>query len=167
MELITGYKGTPHITAENDAHRNAGLMGLDSYITPLIFPAPINEEYLFECTKVNNNEVEIGVGQVFILGKQVFNDGEESVTIESGGQGVKRADIVGLVWCQDETTGIDTVETVAVKGTAGNEYVDPDYSDASAIAENGIYFAPLYRIKIDELEIVGIERIVKIRSLDS
>ena len=166
MELITGYKGTPHVTAENDAYRNAGFIGSDSYITPLIFPEPINNEFLFKCTKVNNNEVKIGVGQVFILGKQVFNDGDKSVTIESGGQGVKRADIVGLVYCQDEITGVETVETVAVKGTAGNEYVDPDYSDASAIAENGLYFAPMYRIKIDELEIVEIERIVKIRSLD-
>lgn len=166
MELITGYKGTPHVTAEEDAYRNAGFIGSDSYITPLIFPEPINNEFLFECTKVNNNEVKIGVGQVFILGKQVFNNGDKSVAIESGGQGVKRADIVGLVYCQDEITGVETVETVAVKGTAGNEYVDPDYSDASAIAENGLYFAPMYRVKIDELEIVEIERIVKIRSLD-
>ena len=60
MDIITGYTGTPHITAENDRDINIGIFGSKSYVlqTGTMLTAEIS----------NNNEIKVRDGVIMHQG---------------------------------------------------------------------------------------------------
>ena len=88
MEIVTGYKGQPHITAENCADLNRGIIGSDSYV--------LSVGRRFEAELVSNNLLKIRDGTALIQGRQfVIPSGQsDEITIENGTQGENRTDLV-------------------------------------------------------------------------
>ena len=87
LDLVTGYKGQNHVTAEQWADFNRGIYG-DAAILP------IGNKMQVEIQTVNQITVKDGTG-VFD-GRQVYiGYGEsENIAIESGTQEMLRNDIV-------------------------------------------------------------------------
>ncbi len=90
-----------------------------------------------------SNKGTVASGAGLVDGKRVWIKTPESVTIESGGQGVKRHDVVGI---QYETYG-SNLERAVVKVVKGTPSASP--ADPSLPAK----FLPLWRVPLDGLNV--------------
>ena len=122
MQLNTGYAGKPHVTAENCADLNRGIVGSDSYVLPV--------GAQFEVELVTNNLLKIKDGCGCMQGRQVsIAKGQtDEITIENGTQGEKRIDLVVIRYSKNADTGIETAIPFLVKGIPSeNNPVRPEH----------------------------------------
>lgn len=151
MELVTGFKGEPHISAENWADLNRGLAGDGSYVLP------VGEKFRAEL--VTNNLLKIYDGCGIFQGRQVVIPAGQSdeITIENGSQGEKRIDIVGVRYVKDESSKIETTESVYVKGTpAESDPVAPNLEEGNIRAGDLVANWALYQVELDGLNVVSV-----------
>lgn len=151
MELVTGFKGEAHISAENWADLNRGLAGDGSYVLP------VGERFRAEL--VTNNLLKIYDGCGIFQGRQVVIPAGQSdeITIENGSQGEKRIDIVGVRYVKDESSKIETTESVYVKGTpAESDPVAPTLEEGNIRAGDLAATWALYQLELDGLNVVSV-----------
>lgn len=151
MELVTGFKGEAHISAENWADLNRGLAGDGSYVLP------VGEKFRAEL--VTNNLLKIYDGCGIFQGRQVVIPAGQSdeITIENGSQGEKRIDIVGVRYVKDESSKIETTESVYVKGTpAESDPVAPTLEEGNIRAGDLAATWALYQLELDGLNVVSV-----------
>lgn len=151
MELVTGFKGEAHISAENWADLNRGLAGDGSYVLP------VGEKFRAEL--VTNNLLKIYDGCGIFQGRQVVIPAGQSdeITIENGSQGEKRIDIVGVRYVKDESSKIETTESVYVKGTpAESDPVAPTLEEGNIRAGDLAATWALYQLELDGLNAVSV-----------
>ena len=151
MELVTGFKGEAHISAENWADLNRGLAGDGSYVLP------VGEQFRAEL--VTNNLLKIYDGCGIFQGRQVVIPAGQSdeITIENGSQGEKRIDIVGVRYVKDESSKIETTESVYVKGTpAESDPVAPTLEEGNIRAGDLAATWALYQLELDGLNVVSV-----------
>lgn len=151
MELVTGFKGEAHISAENWADLNRGLAGDGSYVLP------VGEKFRAEL--VTNNLLKIYDGCGIFQGRQVVIPAGQSdeITIENGSQGEKRIDIVGVRYVKDESSKIETTESVYVKGTpAESDPVAPNLEEGNIRAGDLVANWALYQVELDGLNVVSV-----------
>ena len=151
MELVTGFKGEAHISAENWADLNRGLAGDGSYVLP------VGEQFRAEL--VTNNLLKIYDGCGIFQGRQVVIPAGQSdeITIENGSQGEKRIDIVGVRYVKDESSKIETTESVYVKGTpAESDPVAPSLEEGNIRAGDLTADWPLYELELDGLNVISV-----------
>ena len=88
MEIITGYKGKPHVTSDQDRDVNIGIMGEGSYVlqTGMRLAAEVS----------SNNEIKIRDGVLMHQGctASIKKNTYDSLTIINGSQGMKRIDLI-------------------------------------------------------------------------
>ena len=88
MEIITGYRGKPHVTPEQDRDVNIGVVGDGSYVlqTGMQLAAEVS----------SNNEVKIRDGVLMHQGctASIKKNTYDSLTIINGSQGMKRIDLI-------------------------------------------------------------------------
>lgn len=146
MNIVTGYRGTPHITSNEMQALNQGIFGRENYV--------LNVGQQFAATLVNATTVSIADGEGVIQGVQFrIPPGEtENVTITSGTEGYKRIDYICARYEKSTITGIESVNLVVVQGV-------PDASSPSAptintgdvlLGASPVDF-PLYEVDIDGL----------------
>jgi hypothetical protein len=150
MELVTGYHGVNHVTAEQLADLQAGILGGDYVLN-------IGEK--LRCDIVTSNKIRIFDGVIVFGGKQaIIEAGDyEDITIENGTLGLYRNDIVVVKYVKDEETGIEGTTLEVLKGATASEAVDPLYTTndiRSGAFESEI---PLYRVKLNGLAIEAVE----------
>ena len=123
MEIVTGYGGKAHITAEDWAELNRGIMGTDSYV--------FDVGRKFESELVSNNLLKIYDGCGLIQGRQfVIPAGQsDEITIENGTQGEQRIDLIVARYSKNEDTKIETVEIVLIKGASAE--TDPQVPEGT------------------------------------
>lgn len=157
MEIITGYSGTAHVTAENDGEKIAGLLHKGKFVT--------NIGNQFEYSIISNNCVRIKDGVLFNQGRQMgmgYTDYED-VTIDNGLQGVKRADLIVCKYAKNESSGIETGSLSVVKGTSGDSYVDPEIVTGNILQGDTEDDFVLYRVKINGISIESIETVFEVQ----
>jgi hypothetical protein len=157
MEIITGYKGEPHITEQQDRDINMGVFGNGLQI--------VNIGSKLAATIVSANEVTIADGLLIADGcaAEVPRGTSESMTIENGSQGMRRIDLIAARYTKDSSTAIEDMELAVITGTpAASNPAVPSYTTGSI--ENGDTLAefPLYRISIDGITIESVTRIPNI-----
>jgi hypothetical protein len=146
MNIVTGYRGTPHITSNEMQALNQGIFGRENYV--------LNVGQQFAATLVNATTVSIADGEGVIQGVQFrIPPGEtENVTITSGTEGYKRIDYICARYEKSTITGIESVNLVVVQGV-------PDASSPSAptintgdvlLGASPVDF-PLYEVDINDL----------------
>lgn len=135
IELMDGRTGENHISSEDWATFNAATYGVAEGV--------FDWGDGFKLTMSTSNKGTVGTGAGLVDGKRVWVKVPESVTIESGGQGVKRNDIVGI---QYETHGASLERAVVkvVKGAAASTPKDPSLPSK---------FLPLWRVPLDGLNV--------------
>ena len=159
LHLITGYAGQNHITAADNASFNIGLLGSGNFV--------LDRGNKFEATIISNNLIRILDGDLIIQGRHVrlAENTYEELMIENGSQGMKRNDLIIARYTKDATTGIENCEFVVLKGAENaNAAVDSEYTTGD-ITEQGnalVTEFPLYRIKINGLNIEDVETLFTI-----
>lgn len=163
LEIVTGYTGKPHITSQQDAVLNAA-----SLATGGKYVLSVGKQLSYELK--NNTLIRINGGYAINQGRLMgmnTNDYEE-LDISVGLAGSKRCDLIVIHYSKDSSTGIEKAELKVIEGTAGADYVDPEYIDNSLFDENYLEDdLVLYRVKINGLSIETIEQVANVWYLDT
>ena len=151
LELVTGYWGQNHVTAEQEADLNAGIFGSGFYVLP------VGEKMRAEA--VTSNQVRIFDGIFVGYGRQasIEEGGYENVTIENGTAGLLRNDMIVVKYNKDEESGIESVSFDVLKGQTGSTAQDPVPNNQDIRAGAFESEMPLYRVKLNGLAIEEIE----------
>jgi hypothetical protein len=143
--LITGYHGTPHVTAENDRGIQAGMFG------PGRFVLPVGEQ--FNAEYIGNNTVRLYDGKLMDNGAAAGIPAGEYVDllISNASQEMKRNDLIVFQYTQDTSTLIETGSFVIVQGaeTSGTP-ADPTLSQADLLTNTAtLDQMPLWRVQVN------------------
>lgn len=156
LELVTGYWGMEHVTAEQDADLNAGIIGSGNYV--------LNIGEKMRAEAVSANQVRIFDGVFMAYGRQcILGDGEyEDVTIENGTPGLLRNDMIVVKYKKDEESGKENATFAVLKGETGSVAKDPVPNKQDIRSGAFESEVPMYRVKINGLAIEKIEPLYSI-----
>ena len=152
ITVNTAPEAEPHIYAEDDAAIFQSIFGEDGV-------SSIGQAC--KATVLSNNKVRIADGVVFVGGHFARIPYGEYVDCEiaNGQSGKNRNDIIVAKFVTTGSGGIDTMTCEVKQGTAGTTAADP------ALTQNDIYKGgkirefPLYRVKIEGLNITAVEQL--------
>lgn len=146
MKIVTGYRGTPHISSADQQAFNQGVIGNDNYVLSVgnCFAASIED--------VNTVQVIDGDGVIQGVHFRIEPGDFENVNIENGTIGVSRIDLIVARYQKNSTTGIESVELVVIKGEdAESDPVIPAYHSGRILDGDSPVDYPLYKVTINEL----------------
>lgn len=150
LTLNTPPEETAHIYAEDDAAIFQSIAGGDGVFA-------IGQQC--KATTLSNNKIRITDGVVIIGGHfaRIPYGEYEDCEIENGESGKKRNDIIVAVFETTGTGGIDKMHCIVKKGVAGSAAVDPELKQDDIYNNGKIRELPLYRVKLNGLNIVAVE----------
>lgn len=157
IELVTGYQGKDHVTAEQWADFNRGIFG-DAAILPI--------GNKMETAIQTANQISVKDGVAVFDGRQVYiGYGEsENIVITSGTQGMLRRDIVVVEYTREEDTGIESVQFKVINGTpAASNAQDPAVQDMDI--RTGVFVSqkPFCRVRLNGTAIEGVDSLVQVK----
>lgn len=157
IELVTGYQGKDHVTAEQWADFNRGIFG-DAAILPV--------GNRMETAIQTANQISVKDGVAVFDGRQVYiGYGEsENIAITSGTQGMQRRDIVVVEYTREEETGIEGVRFKVINGTpAASNAKDPAVQDMDI--RTGVFVSqkPFCRVRLNGTAIEGVDSLVQVK----
>ena len=160
LELVTGYKGQNHVTADQWADFNRSIYGTAAIL-------PVGNKMAVEIQTANQITVKDGVA-VFD-GRQIYiGYGEsENVAIESGTQAMLRNDIVVVKYTKNEETGVESVAFEVITGVpAASDPVDPSYQDMDI--RTGVFTSQkaFCRVHLNGVAIEGIDMLVDVKEIN-
>lgn len=144
-ELVTGHANKAHVTAEQAAGLNAGILGLDDYV--------LDVHDKLKITVVSANKVTIGTGELVMQGRHVSQGTPEDLIVTNGSQGQKRNDLIVCRYTKGAQS-IESAKLVVVRGTpTTGTPTDPAVNTTSPLDGGTTYDMPLYRIPLDGIAI--------------
>lgn len=144
-ELVTGHANKAHVTAEQAAGLNAGILGLDDYV--------LDVHDKLKITVVSANRVTIGTGELVMQGRHVSQGTPEDLIVTNGSQGQKRNDLIVCRYTRGAQS-IESAKLVVVRGTpTTGTPTDPAVNTTSPLDGGTTYDMPLYRIPLDGIAI--------------
>lgn len=152
ITVNTAPDDEPHIHAEDDAAVFQSIFGEDGV-------SSIGQAC--KATVLSNNKVRIADGVLFVGGHFARIPYGEYVDceIENGQSKKNRNDIIVAKFKTTGSGGIDTMTCEVKKGTAGTTATDPELTQDDIYKSGKIREFPLYRVKIEGLSIVEVERL--------
>ena len=160
MNIITGYRGEPHVSSQQERDVNIGIFGSGTYI--------VNLGSNMAATVISANEVQIADGLVIAEGcsAEIAKGMSESVTIENGTQGMQRKDLIVVRYTKDAGTGVEDMQLAVITGTPATASPSvPAYTTGSIANGDTLVEFPLYTVNIDGISIESVTRMVNISSL--
>lgn len=157
MELVTGFQGKNHVTAEQMADFNRGIYGKAAIL-------PVGGKMAVEIQTANRITVKDGVA-VFD-GREVYigYGKNEAVNLTSGTQGMKRNDIVVMEYKKEERSGIESVAFKVVLGTPNaTKATDPAVKDTDIRTGASRSEKPFCRVRLNGTAIEGIDMLVEVK----
>lgn len=149
LHLVTGYKGTPHITADDVGAFNAGIIGLGDYVLPT--------GNKLSASMTSSNTVKILDGDAVIQGRHISlkKDTYEELTINNGENGKNRNDLIVIRYTKDGATGSENATFAVIQGTSTDgTAIDPEYTTGDILSGDCIlHEMPLYRIPLTGLTV--------------
>lgn len=150
MDIITGHRGTSHVSSQDMRDANMGVIGENNYI--------LNTGGKLAATATGANEVTIADGVLCMQGcvAAIGYGQSEVITLQAGTAGRKRIDLICAQYTKD-TNGVESVSLVVKTGTptTGTPAV-PSYTDGSIAGGDTLVEAPLYRVQFNGTSIAGI-----------
>jgi hypothetical protein len=155
MNIITGYRGEAHITAQMDRDINRGIFGNDAHVVNLTGTGHL------AATIVSANEIRIGAGLLVAQGcmAEIPHGTTESLTIANGAQGMQRRDLIVARYTRNAGTGVEDMSLVVKTGTpAATSPAAPGYT--TGVIANGATLVefPLFDVRIDGLTITSVNK---------
>lgn len=146
VNLITGHRGTAHITAADAASINKALYGNKS--------AVVEFENNLSITLLSSNEAAIGTGLYYMQGRWIRVESSETISFDNGEVGYNRNDIVAMQYSQDASTGIEEAKIVIVKGNSVTgtatdpELIAGDIDNGDILNQQALYRIPITGINV-------------------
>lgn len=153
LHLVTGHKGTAHVTAEDHGALNAAIFG--------DVEAILETGRQMEASAITPNIVRIYDGDLIMQGRhiRIVADTYEDVAIENGTVDKNRNDLIVVRYTKEAETGIEGVAFAVIKGTeTSGTASDPAYTKGDILSEACLlHEMPLYRVCIEGINVVGVE----------
>ena len=156
MNIITGYRAEPHITAQQDRDVNIGIFGASAKILK-----GVGSE--MAATVISANEVEIADGALVAEGctAEIQYGTTESLTIENGTQGEQRIDLIVARYTKNSGTGVEDMQLAVVKGTpAASNPAVPSYNTGTIADGDSPVDFPIYKVNLDGISITSVDALV-------
>ena len=156
MQIIDGYCNEPNIFADDIGEYNTAIWGTRDCVLPA------GERLGYEL--VSNNEIKIKDGVFSTQGRRgVIKKGTtESCIIENGTQAENRNDLIVIEYAKDSSTLVESHTLKVIKGTPGEAAADPDVVTGDIQAGDVLHQMPLYRVKLEGLNVVAVERLFSV-----
>ncbi|MCB7304861.1 hypothetical protein NE683_15255, partial [Bariatricus massiliensis] len=154
-ELVDGFKGDGHVEVEQLGDINIGTYGPDDYV--------LETGKQLQAQVITNNKVRIFDGVMVIQGRRdvIAANAYTDVPIDNGAQGVKRNDIIVRRYTKDSASEIENTEFAVIKGTPGAAATDPVVTVGNIRNGDTLHNMKLYRVRIEGLNIVGVDKLYK------
>lgn len=155
MNIITGYKGEPHITSQQDRNVNIGIFGSGTHI--------VNVGSKMAATIVSANEITIADGLLVAEGctAEIERGTSESIAIENGAQGMLRKDLIVARYTKTSGTGVEDMQLAYIAGTpAASAPALPAYNTGTIASGDTLVDFPLYTVNLNGISIESVERMV-------
>ena len=156
-ELITGTKGTPHVTSTQDRSIYEKIIGKGSYI--------LDDNELLEPELQSNQSLRIRSGMLYHHGSitEVKRNTYDEVTIANGSQGMKRIDLVVLRYTKNPETEIEETNWVVIQGTpAANDPVAPAYTEGNMQEGDLTDDCPFCEVHLDGIQVTEVVKLMKV-----
>ena len=154
MDIITGYVGSPHVTAEQDRDINIGIFGAESYV--------LRTGSQLKAEVSSNNEIKIRDGVIMHQGcaASIKKNTYDSLTIVNGSQGMKRIDLVVARYSRNQSTKVESLTLKVIQGTpvTGTPSA-PGYTTGDIQAGDLVADMPLYQVVINGLNITEAKQV--------
>lgn len=153
MEIITGYTGKPHVTAEQDRDVNEGIFDTGSFV--------LKTGSQLAAELVSNNEIKIRDGVLVIQGctAVIKKNTYDPVTIANGSQGMKRIDLIVARYNKNEETKIEEVTLKVIQGTPNaSTAAVPTYKTGDIQSGDLVADMPLYKITLNGLNVTSVDK---------
>ena len=156
IDLVTGYRGNNHITAEQWADLNRGIVGSG---------AILNVGSKMAVSIQTANQITVSDGVAVFDGREFYIEHGDSVnvTIASGTQNKMRNDIIYIEYAQDAVSGVETAAIKVAEGTpVTSNPSEPEINDADI--RDGVLLSQkkLCRVRIVNTAIDGIDMLVDV-----
>mgnify|MGYP002560436453 CR=1 FL=1 len=145
FDVVTAKQGKPHVTADQQALMQAGMMGKGRYALDAL-----NN---LACTMTDSNTLTVDTGGLMVDGRWVVNEAQTSFAIANGSQAQFRKDLAVLEITVDPSTGVTSLEEKVLQGaTAATEVAaaDPTYEPGD-LYTGLTAVVPIARITLDGL----------------
>ena len=155
MKIITGYRGEPHITSQQDRNVNIGIFGSGTHI--------VNVGSKMAATIVSANEITIADGLLVAEGctAEIERGTSESIAIENGAQGMLRKDLIVARYTKTSGTGVEDMQLAYIAGTpAASAPALPAYNTGTIASGDTLVDFPLYTVNLNGISIESVERMV-------
>ena len=153
MEIITGYTGKPHVTAEQDRDVNEGIFDIGSFV--------LKTGSQLAAELVSNNEIKVRDGVLVIQGctAVIKKNTYDPVTIANGSQGMKRIDLIVARYNKNEETKIEEVMLKVIQGTPNaSTAAVPTYKTGDIQSGDLVADMPLYKVTLDGLNVTSVDK---------
>lgn len=145
FDVVTAKQGKPHVTADQQALMQAGMLGKGRYALDAL-----NN---LVCTMTDSNTLTVDTGGLMVDGRWVVNEAQTSFAIANGSQAQFRKDLAVLEITVDPSTGVTSLEEKVLQGaTAATEAgaADPTY-EAGDLYTGLTAVVPIARITLNGL----------------
>lgn len=158
MDIITGYTGSPHVTAEQDRDINIGIFGNESYVLQT------GSQLTAEVS--SNNEIKVRDGVIMHQGcaASIKKNTYDSLTITNGSQGMKRVDLIVARYSRDPSTNEESLTLKAIQGTPSeNSPTVPGYTTGDIQSGDLVADMPLYQVILNGLNITEVKKLFSVQ----
>lgn len=158
-QIIDGLCDFDNVTADMIARHNMSMYGTGDYVLQI--------DECLEYELVSNNEIHVKDGMYIMQGRRgcVKKGTTDICIIENGAQAVNRNDIIVIEYVKDEATRLESHTTKVIKGVPAEVAVDPELVTGDINAGAVLHQMPLYRVKIEGLNVVAVEQMFEIGSV--
>lgn len=154
MEIITGYRGTPHLTSEKERRLIRGIFGSDS--------AVLSTGNKLEAQVINNTTVRIKDGDLIQQGALggIKKGTTEDVTISAGASGYNRIDLICCRYEKNSSSKVESMSLVVKTGTrtTSSSPTEPTYTTGDISNGDLVDEFPLYKVRLTGVNITSVER---------
>lgn len=148
INLITGHKGIPHVTAKETGVFNEFAIGAGQYV--------LNFSNKLACIVESANSVKIQSGDILLQGRHInIPHGQTvSLSLRNGEQGKKRYDAIICRYTLDSQTGLEKAELLVVESESSDTWpAEPTAQLGNIEHGDTVTEMLLYVIPIDEITV--------------
>lgn len=152
MELVTGRRGSPHITSQQDRQKHQGIFGDGAYI--------LNTGNMLAPEVQSSNKIHIKDGALMFQGAlfTVKVGTYDEVTINNGNQGMKRKDLIVARYTYDSSDNIEAGEWAVIQGTpAADNPVVPEAESGDIQMGDSVVECPVFVVNLDGINVTGVD----------
>lgn len=162
MKIVTGHKGTDHVTANDFVGFNQGILGTDNYVLN------VGSKFAGEMPDSTHFSVSDGEGVMQGVHFRIEPGQVDTIDVDSGQSGENRIDLICAHYTKDGATGVEDVSLIVIKGdeTSGAP-VQPDYVQGNILGGDDECDFPLYKITFTGLSPVVASMFIEFPTLQS